>query len=396
MALEASKSPFKPSRPAPTQPSHIFTSQNASSTSNLNKPGDQSRSSSIDKRPNSLSKNLASAASTKQTKSSSSNLNDLGNDIQYTTMLSKWVLNSQVKPQSESTVQQAISFMATHENLLFVMDNLSSLTIYEKVYTSEFKLRNSAKLNVPNVRGMAVNGSYVAVAYSSLKKDQLKGTFKNANPAGVILYKREQHVVCTVHEKMVDLSKNESFKNINSIALSDKHLFVCEKELRSVLQYDLKTGNLLKTAVIANGEPYSISVNSSYVCVTDQVNSNLYVFSVDNLEQISGVSLKPIDQVNGALNVLITDENLIFVKTSDNQVTLLDSTLEHRACFNEIQFRVIDMALIKDNSNQMLIVGCMNNKSQYKLFGYAGWLLDFLSFILFLENKNALVTLIFF
>jgi hypothetical protein len=52
--------------------------------------------------------------------------------------------------------------------------------------------------------------------------------------------------------------------------------------------------------------------------------------------------------------------------------------------------------LIKDNSNQMLIVGCMNNKSQYKLFGYAGWLLDFLSFILFLENKNALVTLIFF
>jgi hypothetical protein len=285
-----------------------------------------------------------------------------------TDSLSKWILNSSIKPHSEVTVSNSVNLITSYENLLFTMDSNSFLTIYEKVYAAELKTRNSLKLNIPNIKAIACNSCYVAVAYSSLKKDQLKGALKYMNPSGVVLYRREQHVVCSVHEKQIELGKNESFKTINGIALTDKYAFVCEKETRIIYQFDLKNGRLLNSAEL-DGEPYSISANQAFFCVTDSANSILYMFNSENLETINTAIIKSIDQLNGQMSVLLTEENLIFIRNADNQITLLNSKFEHCAYFNEIQARLINITLLKD-SNQMLVIACQNNKQQFKLLSY--------------------------
>ena len=311
---------------------------------------------------------LASTLAQSNSRTNLYNTADASFSSSNTDSLSKWILNSSIKPHSEVTVSNSVNLITSYENLLFTMDSNSFLTIYEKVYAAELKTRNSLKLNIPNIKALACNSCYVAVAYSSLKKDQLKGALKYMNPSGVVLYRREQHVVCSVHEKQLELGKNESFKTITGIALTDKYAFVCEKETRIIYQFDLKNGRLLNSAEL-DGEPYSISANQAFFCVTDSVNSILYMFNSENLETINSAVIKSIDQLNGQMSVLLTEENLIFIKNADNQITLLNSKFENCAYFNEIQARLINIALLKD-SNQMLVIACQNNKQQYKLLSY--------------------------
>jgi hypothetical protein len=142
------------------------------------------------------------------------------------TSLTNWIMASHIKPQSESTITNPPVFMNTFENLLFCMDNTSFLSIYERAFTAELKSKNSLKLGVPNPRGIAANDSYFAVSYSGLKKEQMKGTFKNLNPTGVILYRREQYVVCTIYDKVIELKGNdEAFKSPTGLAMTNKYNF---------------------------------------------------------------------------------------------------------------------------------------------------------------------------
>lgn len=297
--------------------------------------------------------------------SASNNSNINNSDI-----LSKWIVNSSVKPQSELTIPYAVNLIAAHENLLFCMDTSSFLTIYEKVYAAELKTRNSLKLNIPNIRALACNSQYVAVAYSNLKKEQLKGALKNVNPSGIFLYRREQHVVCSVHEKQLELGKNECFKTINGLALTDKYAFVCEKETSIVYKFDLKSGQMIKSLEL-DGEPYSISANQSQFCVVDSANSYLYLFDNETLDTLSSAVVKSIDQLNGNMSILLTEENFVFIKNADNQMTLLNSKLEQCAYFNEMPGRLISISLVKDN-NQMLVIACQNNNKHFKLLSYIG------------------------
>ena len=93
--------------------------------------------------------------------------------------------------------------MATHANLLFTMDPSSLLNVYERAFTAELKPKNACKLGVPSPRALAANEDYLAVSYMGLDKEKSKnkGTFKNMKPAGVVLYRRDNFVVCTVYDK---------------------------------------------------------------------------------------------------------------------------------------------------------------------------------------------------
>lgn len=71
--------------------------------------------------------------------------------------LSKWIMTSQIKPQSEVTLASMPLFLATYGNLLFTMDQTSFLSIYEKVFSVELKLKNSVKLNMPNIKRLLAN-----------------------------------------------------------------------------------------------------------------------------------------------------------------------------------------------------------------------------------------------
>ena len=288
-------------------------------------------------------------------------------------MLTKWIVNSSVKPQSELTVPYTVNLIASHENLLYCMDTNSFLTIYEKVYINELKTKNSLKINIPNIKALACNSQYVAVAYSSLKKDQLKGPLKNMNPSGVVLYRHDAHVVCSVYEKQIELGKNVSFKTLNGLALTEKYAFVCEKETSIIYQFDLKSGQLVNSAQL-DGEPCTISANQSCVCVVDSANSILYMFNSETLETINSSVLKSLDQLNGNMGVLLTEDNLVFIRNADNQITLLNAKLEPCAYFNEIQARLISVTLVKDTNSQsqMLVIAAQNNNKQFKLLSYLG------------------------
>ena len=72
----------------------------------------------------------------------------------------------------------------------------------------------------------------------------------------------------------------------------------------------------------------------------------------------------------GVEQVFITDDNLILIRSADSgQVTLLNGSLEYRAAFDEIQARLTNLALIRDQ-NCLLAIGRANNKQQFKIFGY--------------------------
>lgn len=251
------------------------------------------------------------------------------------------------------------------------MDPTSFLSIYERAFTAELKTKNALKLGVPNPRAIAANESYFAVIYSGLsKKEQTKGSFKNMKPNGIVLYRRENYVVCTIFDKSIELKdSNESFKSPTGLAMTSKHLFVCDRELKSIFKFDIKSGALVHRAKFSEGEPNSLSISGNKLIVTDCILSSLYEFDVENFSQLKSVNLKQLDQIGGQFQTVITEEGLIFLKNSENQLTLLDANLQPRSFFNQVPARVLNIALVKQ-SNSMLVIGCVNGKMQYKLFGY--------------------------
>lgn len=291
--------------------------------------------------------------------------NELENP-QAAASLTSWITTSHIKPQSELTITNTPVLMTSFDNIIFCMDNSTSLSIYERNKV-ELKLKNTAKLSVLNPKGIAANENYFAVCYSgTLKKDQMKGIWKNLSSNGVMLFTRQQHVVCSIHDKIIELKK-DSFKQPTDVALTENHLFVCDKELRAIFKYNLKTAAMQKIQ-FKDAEPYSISANNSTFIVTD-MNSTITMFDLETCNQIKSKSLKIIDQISGLFNTVLTEDGLIFVKNSENQLCLLDSNLEHRAFFNEIQAKNLNISFLQQ-PNQMLIIGCVNSSQQFKLFGY--------------------------
>lgn len=285
--------------------------------------------------------------------------------------LSKWMYTSQIKPQSEISITSSPYLMTSYENILFTIDPASNVSIFEKAYSVELKHKNSLKLSIPNIKCISANSSYLAVGYSGLRKEQLRGNLKNLNTSGIFLYRRDQHVICSVYEKAIDLGKNESFKSVSGIALTETCLYACDKDLRTIYKFDLKTGALIKTTSIRDGELTNMSINSSCLTVLDSVNSNLYLFDLDNLSQIKSANMGRIDQLNGQMMASISQDNVLFLKNAENQITLLDSGLEAQACFNEIQAKILSLSLVKDAQNEMLVVGAINSSKQFRLLGYA-------------------------
>lgn len=65
--------------------------------------------------------------------------------------LSRWILAASSKPQSEVTISSAPLFLTSYANLLFYVDQTSYLSIYERIFNVELKLKNSVKLNMPGI-----------------------------------------------------------------------------------------------------------------------------------------------------------------------------------------------------------------------------------------------------
>ena len=292
-------------------------------------------------------------------------------ELQPSGNLTNWILTANIKPQIEFSLNLQPSLMTSYSNILYCLDNSNStLNIFEKPVNSDLKLKNSLRLSVPNIRAIAVNENFFGLTYSGLKKEHLKGSMKNMNPSGVLLFRRENFVVCSVYDKSIDLKNNEAFKSPSGLIFSDRFLLVCDRELRTVFKVDLKTFIVVQRLCIKDGEPNSISANRENFIINDIINSSVYVFNTETFSQLNCGNLKVIDQLNGAFNMALTEDGLCFVRNSENQICLLDPYLEQRAYFNEVQAKILSIALVNSGSSQMLIIGGVNSKQQYRLFGY--------------------------
>lgn len=282
--------------------------------------------------------------------------------------IEKWIeASNSTNPHFEMTVQTHPLHICSFQGLLFCIDVSGVLTVYEKAFTHELKLKNTTKLNAENIRGMAANQNFLAISYTGLKKDQLKGPLKTTGPNGVVLYRRDQHVVCTVFEKHFDVA-GSGFKSPSSICLSEKYLYVLDRDLVSVVQFDIKTRSLVNKISNLNKNVDCVSLNPAYLLISSPTTYSLH--DSDTLATISSAST-PSTQ-NSSTH--ITDQDLIFAKKEPNQVTLLDMNFAPRANFNApSQSKMTSVCLIRDQQSDMLIVGNSigsNKQQQFKLFGF--------------------------
>lgn len=134
-----------------------------------------------------------------------------------------------------------------------------------------------------------------------------------------------------------------------------------------MFKFNIKTSILLQR-ISTKDEPYSLSLNRDSLLVAD-LKSNFQFYDIETCSPRQSKNLKHIDQINSMFGTVLTDDGLVIAKNSENQLTLLDSDLEQRAFFNEIQAKILSITFIQ-SPRQMLIIGGVNSSQQNKLFSY--------------------------
>ena len=82
-------------------------------------------------------------------------------------------------PLVEFNVKVLPSFLTSYKSKIFIVDENANLALMDS--TDGLILKLEIKLNILNVKGIAVNQNYLAVSFSDLSKDNLKTIVKNGN-----------------------------------------------------------------------------------------------------------------------------------------------------------------------------------------------------------------------
>lgn len=172
-----------------------------------------------------------------------------------------------------------------------------------------------------------------------------------------------------MYEKLIDLNKSESgtngFRSLASIALTETTVMAADRDARCVYEIDLASSTLMRTLTL-DGQPTALALNTQFLVCVDTANSLVYLFDKATL----AVAVTSTVMKGGVDQVVITDDNLVFVRSVESgHVILLNGALELKATFSEIQTRVTNFTLIRDQSC-LLAIGGMNSKQQFKILGY--------------------------
>ncbi len=304
----------------------------------------------------------ASSSSSTIFSSSKTNLNNLKN----------WVTKASKEPFHEIKVDRAPLFLASHRNHLFCVDEKEMLTVFNIDTANKFELSNIYKIPLGNIRSIGANLNYFGLTYSSLDKKYLKNN-KNLKLNGVVLYGRDQDVVSFKAEKLIDLNNGESFEYPVGITLSDSHVFVCDKSLKSIYKIDIKTSVLLSKITMTNGgEPYKLSINSSYLVVSDILNHHLNLYDVNSLNFVKSLDIDQAYRKNsGPFSVYITSDNIIFFKNyPDFQLMLADMNMSNTTMFSKIKYQIEDFSIL-ECANQTVVVGCSDKKDGFRILCFS-------------------------
>jgi hypothetical protein len=317
-------------------------------------------------------------------------------------------------PIIEIDVKIMPKFIASFNNVVYFCDEEANVSIAEfrsLQNIDSFAVKSIQKLNVPGVRGLAVNKKYLAVSFmdpnlnstKSLLDSRQKGGSKNESAklsCGVVLFKINDSTI--QFDKVIDNAnqKNLNFLSPNGIMLNNENfLFVCDRDLHGIFKLDAKTGNLVQKAVFNNDqEPSSLALcldSSKHLMFTDslklelnlvestQFNLALIVKSVKLGDDYNLSINEPFDIVSSQINTRDTNEDnhhskesatLVFVKhRADSKVMVYDSNLNLKYSFEyeNSNFQGINYLRLNGKSD-LLLMGYFNTldsdaKTRFKL-----------------------------
>mgnify|MGYP001810704608 CR=1 FL=1 len=296
-------------------------------------------------------------------------------DYQMSLMSSKCEFSTLVQP----------NYLASLKNLLFVLDELGNLTINELTAANEFKIRANLKLNLVNVKSLALSQCFMAITLTDLNKEQMKSIYKKyklknmEHKCGIMLFKMDSSLTNPKFDRLIDLNKYGGFKSPSGIGLLDPSLlFVCDRETRCVLKIDIKSGDLVQHIQLNEADPTGICLlERKYLIVADSFRHELSLYDADKLIKLRATKLSDeFQSFNGPYDITVLqrssqqqqqqqqqqqDDYLLFVKNrADTKVLIYDMSFN---LYNYFEYEhsnlqgIASIANMKSNRNDLLILG---------------------------------------
>jgi hypothetical protein len=317
---------------------------------------------SIEPRPGNLYPNVYSAASP-QPRAAPVQAAAKTNEANF----EHWRQRSLQNPILEIIIDKAPIFLASHRNFLFVVDEKDMLSLFTMDSSNKFNHENNFKIPIPKLRAIAASQNYFGVTFSELEPKQLKN--KRYKQNGVVLFARDLSIINFTGEIIYELKNGEAFVAPIGIAINDESLFVCDKALKAVFKFNLKTKEVTnRINMDGGGEPYKLSVNRDFLVVTDPVTHLLKLFNANTFALIKNLAIDQPDKRNGPFTVAITSDNIIFFKNyAESQLTFVDMNLSNEQVFTRITENIQGFTILENGHSQTLVIGCTDKKNNFKL-----------------------------
>jgi hypothetical protein len=273
-------------------------------------------------------------------------------------------------PIVEFNVKVLPSFLTSYKSKIFIVDENANLALMDS--TDGLILKSEIKLNILNVKGIAVNQNYLAASFSDLSKDNLKtiGNKKLKISNGIILFKINDGFR---FEKIIDIPKN-NFIQPASLVMTEEYLYVTDRELHSIFKIDIKTNSLIDKLVIKDSHPTGICLfDCNQLIFIDSFKQELNLIDTNNMSNIiKTVKINDeLQSLNGPYDMVKKNGSHLFVKSrSDSRVIIYDSDLNIINVFDYDFSNYLGITLLnaQDQTNT-LILGSSNINKSFKI-GY--------------------------
>ncbi|RNA31762.1 hypothetical protein BpHYR1_006103 [Brachionus plicatilis] len=218
------------------------------------------------------------------------------------------------KPLEELEVPIQPKFIRANSKNVFISDQNGNLVVIELSKT--LVIKSSVKLKVDNIKGFAVNKSYIALSFDELNEDQIQKlakVYRNFNlKSGIFIFKISDFSL----DKVISSSKNYILTSPNGIAMNENNVFVCEKESHSLMKIDLKKASL-SNQLIVKGEPTSLNIGDKFLVYVDSKNMEIILTDSDKLTKLRSLKI-PQDFFNQLYDLVVRDKVYVAVKNRDD------------------------------------------------------------------------------
>lgn len=200
----------------------------------------------------------------------------------------------------------------------------------------------------------------------------LKGMMKGQKSCGVLLFKRDRHMLNTKLDKSLDVVPNTGFVKPSGIALNSQFIFVCDKDLATVFKIDVTSGDLIQKVNIQEGNAYKCSINECYLLVADSMKCAMKILDINDLKVVNEKVLQLERSASGPCEVLLCENNLVFFKSNkESDLMVTDITLEKQVVFRHLNDSILGFTMIQVAGQQILVIANTCNikkKSKFLTF----------------------------